>query len=423
MQMLQGITDNSCQSIFAWYAQSMTENTLQNEAQTEAQQREMLASTTAVGTSGEATQNRQSIIVRTSVIGIIANIVLAAFKAVVGLLANSIAVVLDAVNNFTDALSSVITILGAKLAGKKPDRKHPLGHGRYEYLSAMVITGIVGYAGITSFVESVKKIFEPTTPDFSTPALVIIASAVIVKIVLGRYTQSKGEQVNSGSLIASGKDALFDAIISAGVLVAAIIFLLTGVNLEAYVGVAISIIIIKAAVDMLRDTLDDVLGTRPPSELSRGIKDTVTSDPEVLGAYDLLIDQFGPDLTVAQVHVEVPDTTTAAHIDAMTRRLQDKVMKEHGVALATVGIYSHNTTNAALAEMRNEVTRMALNHEGVIQVHGFYADEETKQAKFDIVIDFDVDDRASLCQHVAEHAREIYPDYTFDVTLDRDLSD
>ena len=367
--------------------------------------------------------SRERIIVRTSIIGILANVALAAFKAFVGMASNSIAVVLDAVNNLTDALSSVITILGAKLANRKPDRKHPLGHGRYEYLSAMVISGIVGYAGITALVESVKKIIEPETPDYSVVSLVIIAAAVVVKIVLGRYVQAKGRQVNSGSLVASGKDALFDAVLSGSVLAAALVFMATGVSREAYVGVAISVVIIKAAVDMLRETLDDILGTRPPAELSRGIKQTVASDPEVLGAYDLLLESYGPDLTVAQVHVEVPDTLTASGIDSMTRRLQDAVMAEHGVALSTVGIYSHNTSNPQLAEMRAAITRLALGHEGVIQVHGFYADDQSKQAKFDVVVSFEVEDPSALCAQIAEDAKELYPDYDFAIVLDRDLSD
>ena len=298
--------------------------------------------------------DREKVIVRTSIIGIVANVALAAFKAAVGLLANSIAVVLDAVNNLTDALSSVITILGAKLANRKPDRDHPLGHGRYEYLSAMVIAAIVLYAGITALIESVKKIIEPEVADYSVQALVIIASAVVVKLVLGRYVQSKGKQVNSGSLIASGKDALFDAALSASVLLAAVVFTFTGISLEAYVGVVISAVIIKAGVEMFTETLDDILGHRPDSELSRGIKRTICTDPAVLGAYDLLIDDYGPNLTVAAVHVEVPDTTTAAEIDAMTRRLQQAVIEEHGVVLATVGIYSRNTSDDVVTEMRSE---------------------------------------------------------------------
>lgn len=143
---------------------------------------------------------RGRIIVRTSVIGIVVNILLAAFKAAVGITANSIAVLLDAVNNLSDALSSVITVVGAKLAGRKPDKEHPFGHGRIEYLSAMIIAAIVFYAGLTSLWESGKKIIEPEAADYSALSLVIIAVAVIVKIVLGRYFKRQGQAAESGAL-------------------------------------------------------------------------------------------------------------------------------------------------------------------------------------------------------------------------------
>lgn len=366
---------------------------------------------------------RQRVIVRTSIIGIAANVLLAAFKAAVGIASNSIAVVLDAVNNLTDALSSVVTILGAKLANRAPDKKHPLGHGRYEYLSAMVIVAIILYAGITAFVESVKKIITPEVPDYSATALIIIASAVVVKIILGRYVQAKGKQVNSASLIASGKDALFDAIISASVLAAAVVFIFTGISLEAYVGVLIAAMIVKAGIEMLRETLDDILGHRPNSELSTGIKETICREPLVHGAYDLLIDEYGPDLTIAAVHVEVDDTTTAAEIDALTRRLQQAVYEEHGVALATVGIYSHNTSDDAIESMRTKITQLVMSHDDVLQMHGFFVDEVHKHVSFDLIIDFANTDRQSLYDHIDGDVREAYPDYTFSITLDRDLSD
>ncbi|MBQ2681943.1 MAG: cation transporter [Eggerthellaceae bacterium] len=367
--------------------------------------------------------DREHIIVRTSIVGIVANILLVAFKAAVGLAANSIAIVLDAVNNLTDALSSVITIIGAKLAGKRPDRKHPLGHGRYEYLSAMVIVAIVLYAGITSLVESIKKIIYPEVADYSIVTLVIVAAAVIVKIILGRYVSAKGKQVDSGSLIASGKDALFDAAISASVLAAALIYLGTGIALEAYVGVIISIVIIKAGIDMLRETLDDILGSRPDADLAQGIKRTVCSDPDVLGAYDLLLESYGPDLTIGAIHVEVIDTMTASEIDAMTRRIQADVLKEHHIALATVGIYSRNTGDDEVAEMRSSITRVAMGHEGVLQMHGFYVDLEQKRISFDLIIDFETPDRVNLYKHISDDVQELYPDYDFVITLDRDLSD
>ena len=370
-----------------------------------------------------ASSDRERIIVRTSIIGIVANVLLVVFKAAVGLAANSIAIVLDAVNNLTDALSSVVTILGAKLANRRPDREHPLGHGRYEYLSAMVIVAIVLYAGVSSLIESVRKIIEPEVADYSAVTLIVVAAAVIVKIALGRYVSAKGRQVDSSSLVASGKDALFDAAISASVLAAALIYIATGVSLEAYVGVLISIVIIKAGFDMLRETLDDILGHRPDAELAQGIKRTICEDADVLGAYDLLLENYGPDLTIASVHVEVYDTMTAAQIDTMTRRLQAAVYEKHHIALATVGIYSRNTTDDEIAEMRSTITRRVMAHGGVLQIHGFYVDSPTHTVSFDLIIDFDVPDRGDLYRHIVDEVSELYPDYTFNINLDRDLSD
>ncbi|HBE15394.1 MAG TPA: cation transporter, partial [Ruminococcaceae bacterium] len=239
--------------------------------------------------------NRQKIIVRTSIIGIVANIALAAFKAAVGLLANSISVTLDAVNNLSDALSSVITIIGAKLSVKPADKKHPLGYGRVEYLSSMIIALIILYAGISAGIESIKKIITPEAPDYSAVSLIIIAVAVVVKIVLGTYVSRVGKKVNSDSLAASGKDALMDSIISASVLVAAVIYLIWGISLEAYLGVVISLFIIKAGFDILRETISQILGERIDSEISQQIKAELCAYDGVNGAYDLILHSYGPD--------------------------------------------------------------------------------------------------------------------------------
>ena len=158
------------------------------------------------------TLNREKIIVRTSIIGIAANIFLSAFKAFVGIITNSIAIILDSVNNLSDALSSVITIVGTKLAGKPADKKHPFGHGRAEYLTALVIAVIILYAGVTACIESVKKIINPVTPDYNSTSIIIISVAVIVKIVLGLYVKASGKKVNSDSI--SAKQVVLHATIS-----------------------------------------------------------------------------------------------------------------------------------------------------------------------------------------------------------------
>ena len=366
--------------------------------------------------------DRNAVIVRTSFIGIAANLLLAGFKAVVGWISGSIAIVMDAVYNLSDALSSVITIIGTKLAKRKPDRKHPLGHGRYEYIAAEVISVIVLYAGITSLVESVKKIIHPETPDYSAASLIIVGSAVVVKILLGTFVKKQGEKVNSDSLVDSGKDALLDSIISASTLVAAVIFLVSHWSLEAYLGAVISLYIIKSGIDMLRETMSRILGERVDSELSKAIKETISGVPGVNGAYDLILHSYGPDRWQGSVHIEVPDTWTAEEIDGVEREIQEKVYAEHGVILTGIGIYAMNTKNGKAAEVRSKITETVMSEEGVLQIHGFNLNEEEKVIRFDVVIAF-ADDRQETYRRICENVQKLYPDYRVIIVMDSDISD
>ncbi|MBR4436707.1 MAG: cation transporter [Spirochaetales bacterium] len=367
-------------------------------------------------------ENRDRIIVRTSIIGILANIFLAAFKAAVGIISNSIAVVLDAVNNLSDALSSVITIVGTKLAGKLPDKKHPLGYGRIEYLSAMIVSAIVLYAGITALVESVKKIIHPEKADYSAVALIIIAMAVVVKLALGRYVKAKGKAVNSSALVASSSDALFDAILSASVFASAVFFLATGISLEAYVGVLISIMILKAGYEMMTDTLDDVLGRRADKETTQQIYQLLKQEPQVRGAYDLVLNNYGPGKDYGSVHIELPDTMTVDQVDELTRRLEARVYRATGVILTGVGVYSYNTKDDDAAKMRNVVQETVLAYEWALQLHGFYANTKNKSLRFDVVMSFDIKPREGI-EILTRDMKRLFPDYTVQITPDVDVSD
>ena len=362
---------------------------------------------------------REKAIVKTSVIGIITNVFLAAFKAAVGMISHSIAVTLDAVNNLSDALSSVITIIGAKLGAKQPDKKHPLGYGRIEYLSSMIVAGIVLYAGITSAVESIKKIITPEKADYSMVSLIIIAVAIVAKLILGQYVKRQGKKHNSGALVASGSDALFDAILSASVLASAVIYLVWHISLEAYVGVVIAVIIIKAGVEMMIETLNDILGKRSDRDEVKKIKKLICEEPEVRGAYDLIMYNYGPNKNYASVHLELPDTMTVDDVDLLTRRIQSKVFLETGVILTGVGVYSYNTSDNEAAKIRNCVQETVLEHDWALQVHGFYADTESKTLRFDVVLSFDVDRNEALTE-LNKQVGELYPDYTLQIIPDID---
>ena len=366
--------------------------------------------------------DREKEIVKTSLIGIATNFVLAGFKALVGVLAHSVAIVLDAVNNLSDALSSVITIVGAKLANRAPDREHPYGHGRTEYLSATVIAVIVLYAGVTALIESVRKIINPEVPYYSTATLIVVGVAIVVKIVLGTYVKKKGEQINSNSLIASGSDAQNDAIISGSTLVAAIIYMISGFSLEAYLGVIISLLILKTGYEIMRDTINKIIGERADRELSHSIKATVSSLDGVRGAYDLFIHDYGPERTVGSIHIEVPDTMTVAELDKLQRKITREVLDKHHVIMEGISVYSYNTHDDEAAQMREKVQSIVMSFPEAIQMHGFYVDRNEGYMQFDVVVSYGIDRRA-FCDKLIETLKENIPGYEYHVNLDFDISD
>ena len=367
--------------------------------------------------------SREKTIIKTSIIGIIANVFLAGFKAVIGLMTNSIAIVLDAVNNVSDAGSSLITIVGTKLAGKEPDKKHPFGYGRIEYLSAMIISVIVLYAGITSFVESVKQIIHPETPDYNTVSLIIVGVAVVVKILLGRFVKGVGVKVDSDSLINSGEDAMLDSVISASTLVAAGIFLIFHVSLEAWLGAIISLVIIKSGIEMLRDTISQILGERNDKELAKGIHDTVLSFPDVQGAYDLVLNNYGPDTWNGSIHIEVPDTCTADQLDQLLREIMMKVIQEHNVILTAIGVYSVNTKDPEVIAAKRQVEEIVFAHEHIRQMHGFYLIKEQNTMRFDLVVSFDAKDRKAVFREAVADVQKAFPDYHLQAAMDTDFTE
>ena len=367
--------------------------------------------------------DREKTIVRTGIIGIVANILLASFKALVGVAIHSTAMVLDAVNNFSDVLSSVVTIIGTKIASRKPDKKHPLGHGRVEYLAQMIIAALILYAGITALWESIKKIIEPVDPEHSALSLGIISVAIVVKIFLGLYVKKQGKKAKSDLLISSGTDALFDAILSTAVLISAVILIFFKFNIEAYVSIIISLFILKAGFGIIKEAVDDMLGHRVETEYTKKVKETVTTFPEVYGAYDIVLHNYGPDRYLGSVHIEVDDTMTADKIDSLTRNITGKVYEETGIILTAVGIYSNNSSDEKLMKMRKDITELVVDHKHILQLHGFYVDEEKKRITFDVVVDFEEQDREGLIAHIKNDVKNVLPEYELVVAIDSDISD
>ena len=366
--------------------------------------------------------DRSSQIIRTSWIGIIANVLLAAFKAGVGILASSVAIVMDAVNNLSDALSSVITIVGTKLSQRPADRKHPFGFGRIEYFTAIIIAVIVLTAGITSLIESIKKIIEPTTPSYSTVTLIVIIVAIIMKLVLGQYVKKQGEKLKSDALIASGSDALFDAIITLATLISAGVMLLWGVSLDGILGALISLVIIKAGIEMLSSPVNELLGAKISPELLSQIKREVADFDGVRGVFDIILHNYGPDVQIGSLHINVMDTMDAHQIHGLTRRITEEMFARHGIIM-TVGIYAVATGDNKRAQLQHTLMQAAAAHEHVEQVHGFYYFEDERRASIDVVPDITIHDDAAFIEELKAKLQPLVPDAQVSIVIDHNYSE
>ncbi|MBR4133853.1 MAG: cation transporter [Bacteroidales bacterium] len=365
--------------------------------------------------------DRSKQIIRTSVIGIIANVFLAGFKALVGLLAHSVAIVLDAVNNLSDALSSVITIIGTKLSVRPADRKHPFGYGRVEYFTAIIIAVIVLTTGITSMIESIKKIINHTQPDYTTVTLVVIIVAILAKLVLGWYVRSQGKKLDSDALIASGSDALFDAVITLATLISAGIMLIWNVSLDGYLGALISLVIIKAGIEMLASPINQLLGARVSPELIRDIKSEIAGLEGVQGVFDIILHGYGPNLSIGSLHIGVPDTMTAHQIHGLTRQISEMMIARHGIIM-TVGVYANATGDNKNAELQRTVVSTLTRQEHVQQVHGFYCYDDGS-ISVDVVPDLTVHDDQAFTQGLLDQLKQVLPDRQISILIDHNYSD
>ena len=371
--------------------------------------------------------NREKTIIRTSVIGIIANILLVGFKAFVGFLANSVSIIMDALNNLTDALSSIITIIGTKLSNKKPDRKHPFGHGRVEYITSTIIAVLILFAGGVAIYESIVSIIEYWSssarelPKFQWYSLVIIGVAILVKVGIGIFYKIQGKKVNSEALKASGTDALFDALLSTATLVGAIFAITLKWYVEGYLGIVIGLFIIKSGIDVLRESFSSIIGERHDPEETKSMLADISSVPGVKGAYDLIIHSYGPNKYVGSVHIGVEGGLSAKEIQIIERNIAAVMASKYNMFM-TVGIYADNVDSKLSKDIRLKIQEFMKNNENILQMHGFFVDEIQKFCNFDLVFSFNEKEPEQRIEEIRKALEEAYPDMTFYIQLDRDYS-
>ena len=363
-------------------------------------------------------QNRERAILRTSGIGIAVNLVLGVLKVVFGLLAGSVALISDAVNNITDSSSSLITIVGTKLAGRDATEQHPFGFGRIEYLTSMIIGIIVTVTGVETFTNSVRGIFTPAELNYSFVTLGFIVATMVAKVILGTYTENVGKKVDSGALKASGADAKNDALISFVTLISAIVFLVFRKSIDAWAGAIIAIFIIKTGIEVLFETMSKILGEKADDELAKDILKMIKdAESEGIGApHDLVINNYGPEMHTGSVNVELDASKTIDELYPVIRDLQLAIYVKHHIYLV-FGFYSLNSRDPMVKDLAGFLTSITKDIDKVAGFHGIYIDKKNMGISFDVTIRFGCD-RKALCDDIVAKVQERYPDYIVSANID-----
>ncbi len=368
---------------------------------------------------------REREIIKTSFIGIFGNIILVLFKAFVGIIAGSISIIMDAVNNFTDALSSFITIIGTKLANKMPNKKHPYGYGRIEYITSTLIAMLILFAGGTAIYESIKSIIDyfkyRSMPQFEIYSIIIIASAIFVKVLIGLFFRYKGKKIDSNALRASGLDALFDSVLSLSTLIGMIIAKYANVYIEGYLGILIGIFIIKSGFEVLKESLSSMIGDRFEKEYINEIKNEILNVSGVLGCYDLILNSYGHNKNIGSVHIGVSDELTAIQIQAIEREISNIMYNKYDTIM-TIGIYAENLSDDFSKNIYGKILEIINKYEHVLQIHGFYVDYSSRSIYYDLVISFDDDKPAETIRKIKEETLKIINDYNIVINYDQDFS-
>ncbi len=372
---------------------------------------------------GSMGSGRNRDIIRTGFFVIAADLLLSAAKFAVGVMANSVSIMADAVNNAGDALSALITIIGVRLSEKKPDRRHPFGYGRVEYLSSLAIGIVILYAGADMFQGAVIRILHPQQSTYSAVTLAVVSLSMVFRIFIGRHTRKKGTALSSDALIALGSDALNDSFASAATLAAAIVSLTTGRSIEAWVGAAISLLVIWSGIGTLRESCGTILGESTDLELARAIRRSIRSFPEVEGVYDIEIHSYGKNNLMGSAHIEVSDRFTVAWIDNLQRAVTRRVREETGVDLLGLSIYAINSRSEETIRARETVRGIVMSTEGARQMHGFYIDLIDKTMNFDVVADYGQGSMDSLHDEILRRVLESYPEYDVRITVEHDFTD
>jgi cation diffusion facilitator family transporter len=365
-------------------------------------------------------ENRLSRIKRTSLLGVGVNVAIAALKIVVGLLASSVAIVSEGMNNAADALTSALTLIGVKLSEKHPDAKHPFGYGRLEYLAALIIAVIILVTGVEMLIESVKGVFHPVNLSISYLSLAVVAGTAVIKFALGVYTIAMGRKAKSKALEAVGLECRNDAFVSAVTIGSCVVFLIWGVSVDAYVAILLSGLIVKTGIGVLRSTVSDLLGRAGDAELAERLYRRIRATEGVINAADMMLHNYGPEAWSGSVNVEIDHRKSVAEVYAILHDLQLRIMHEDKVTMV-FGVYAVDNDSEASVKIRQTVAEFVRAHEHVISFHAVYIDPATNKIYCDLVVDYNLKSWDNLRKEFLSYMSKYFGDQEIELTIETEF--
>lgn len=361
--------------------------------------------------------SRDGQITVTSALNIAVNLLVSGVKIVIGLMTSSIAILSDGAHNAADAGSSILTIVGTKLSARKPTKKHPFGFGRIEYLTSLVIAGLILYTGLEFLISAIKLIFEPSELNISSVSLIIICVAAVLKYFLGAYTVRVGKRVDSLSLTAVGMESCNDSYISALTLITALVFIFFKLNIDAYAGIITALIIIKAGLEILSDTVSRLLGKAGDKELADRLYREIRSTPGIINAADMMLHNYGPDAYSGSVNIEVDHKLSMEEVYSFVHELQLKIMHEHKVTMV-FGLYAVDHDSEKSRKMRREIATFVSGYEHVVSYHALFINEKEMRIYCDLVVDYELADWDKLRADFTDYMKDLYPEYQLELVVE-----
>lgn len=353
-------------------------------------------------------------------VGVGANIMLSVIKATAGVWSGSAALISDAVNNLTDSASSLVTIIGTKLASKQPDEEHPFGHKRGEYLTSLAIGIIILVTGLQSLFHSAENIYYGTRPEFTTLTLGVIGFSILVKVFLSSYTIKVGKETCSGALVASGQDARNDIYLSIGTLISSLLYMFGHINVDAWMGVIISLFVTRVGVLVLMEISGKLLGERIPDSLAAGIYQKVNSAPFIRGSYDLVLNNYGPGKYIGSINVELDKDTTVGEVYPLLHHLQDEIERIYHVYIV-FGFYAVHYEDSQSKAVVRALNAFKENHKECLNFHGVDIFRKNKCVYTDITLVHGCN-REKLKQEAETLIEKTLPGYHAHITIDTEFS-